>query len=454
MIKKEELIAYMEKGSYKPMAAQELINSLGIDDIQGFLRLLNTLEKDGRIVFTRKHRYGLPERMGLVIGRLHGNRKGFGFVIPNDPVCRDIHISLDNMNGAMHNDRVMVRLNHSRKAHPEGEVIRVLERANNQVVGTFEKSKNFGFVVPDDTRIYHDVFIPLGEEEEAGNFDKVVVEITRWPQKHRSPEGRVVEVLGRSGMPGVDILSIIRKFNLPLEFPKKVLKVVDVIPQEVTEGDLEGRRDLRSLKTVTIDGADAKDLDDAISIDLLANGNYALWVHIADVSYYVREDGVLDREAYKRANSVYLVDRVVPMLPSGLSNGICSLNAGVDRLAVSVMMEVDGQGNVVRHDVCQSVINVDERMTYDNVRKLLQEDVPELWERYSDLGNEFKWMQELCDILKKKRSRRGSMDFDFPEGKAILDQEGTPTDIVRVDRSIAENIIEEFMILTNETIAE
>jgi len=457
VITREQLISFMDKSGYRPMTAEELISVLGIDDIeemQKIFKMLNELEKEGTIVLTRKHRYGLPEKMGLIIGRLQGHPRGFGFVIPNNPGLNDVHVSLDNMKGAMHNDKVIVRSNFSHRGQLEGEIIRILERANKEVVGTFEKSKNFGFVVPDDSRLYYDIFIPPGEENGASNYDKVVVEITRWPEKRRSPEGRVVEIIGRLGEPGVDILSIVKKFKLPVEFPEEVLHEVREIPQEVTPEDIAGRRDLRHLKMVTIDGADAKDLDDAVSIEVLPNGNYLLGVHIADVSHYVKEGSALDKEAYKRGTSVYLVDWVIPMLPPELSNGICSLNADMDRLAVSVMMEIDKEGNVKRHEIFDSVINVDERMTYDNVRKILIEADPELKERYAEFLDEFRTMEELCLILKEKRLKRGAIDFDFPEGKAILDREGKPIEIVKMERSIAENIIEEFMILANETVAE
>jgi len=451
---KGQLVSYMQHGSYKPLTAQELAEALEIKDLESFLKLLNELEKDGAVVLTRKHRYGLPEKMGLVVGRMQGHHKGFGFVIPDNPVQKDVHVTLDNMNGAMHNDRVMVRPHFLAKGKPDGEVIRILERANQRVVGTFEKGKNFGFVVPDDSRLYYDIFVPQSGQNGASDNDKVVVEITRWPQKRRSPEGRIVEVLGRQGEKGVDILSVIKKHGLPLEFPRKVLQEAGGIPSAVTDEDLDGRRDLRALKTVTIDGADAKDLDDAVTIELLDSGNYLLGVHIADVSHYVREKSSLDRETFNRGTSVYLIDRVVPMLPPKLSNGICSLNAGVDRLTLSVMMEVDSHGVVKRHEIFPSVINVDERMTYEDVRRILVDGDQELKEKYSVFLEEFNMMEKLCLTLRAKRLARGAIDFDFPEGKVLLDEQGKTLEIVRRERSIAEKIIEEFMILANETVAE
>ena len=454
MINKDDLVAYMDEKSYKPMTAQELVSALEIDNVEEFLTLLNTMEKEGAIVLTRKHRYGLPEKMGLIVGRLQGHHRGFGFVIPDNPMQKDVYVSLNHMNGAMHNDRVMVRPSVSAKGPAEGEVIRILERNNREIVGTYEHSGNFGFVVPDDGRIYHDIFVPHSECLEAQNGDKVVVEVTRWPQHRRSPEGKIIEVLGRRDAPGVDILSIIKKHRLPLEFPEQVLQEAEAVSQEVKPEEIVDRRDLRQWKTVTIDGADAKDLDDAITISKEADGTYKLGVHIADVSHYVKEGSPIDEEAFVRGTSVYLVDRVIPMLPPALSNGICSLNAGVDRMAMSVVMLVDAKGKVVEYEIFPSVINVDERMTYENIRRILVENDQGLMERYADFVEEFRWMEELCLILRNKRLSRGAIDFDFPEGKAILDEDGKPLEIVKRQRSIAEQLIEEFMILANETVAE
>lgn len=451
---KEKLVSYMDKKSYKPLTAQELVSALDAEDVQEFLDLLNKLEKEGIVVLTRKHRYGLPGKMGLIVGRLQGHSRGFGFVIPDNPMQRDVYISINNMNGAMHNDRVMVRPIFSAKGQSDGEVIRILERHNREIVGTYEQGRNFGFVVPDDSRLYHDVFIPQEGVGKASHGDKVVVEVTQWPHKRRSPEGRIIEVLGKRDEPGVDILSIIRKYRLPMEFPRPVLTDAQSAPQQVREEDIHGRRDIRDWKMVTIDGADAKDLDDAVTIKKLPDGTYSLGVHIADVSHYVKEGQPLDKEAFERGSSVYLVDRVVPMLPPELSNGICSLNAGVDRLAMSVVMKVDSSGKTLSYDIFPSVIKVDERMTYENVRRILVDKDPVVTEKYAEYIEDFKLMEELCLILREKRMKRGAIDFDFPEGKAILDERGKAVDIVRRDRSIAEQIIEEFMILANETVAE
>lgn len=454
MISKEELIEYMNEKSYKPLTAQDLISALDVAEVEEFLQLLNDMEKAGSIILTRKHRYGVPEKMGLLVGRLQGNAKGFAFLIPDNPKQKDVYISLKHMNGAMHDDRVMVRPSYSATGQADGEVIRILERANTEIVGTLERSGSFGFVVPDEGRIYHDIFVSQSDCMNANNGDKVVVKVTKWPHNRRSPEGKIIEVLGSRDAPGVDILSIIKKYRLPLEFPEPVIKEAAKVPQEVTSEDLRGRKDLRDWKIVTIDGADAKDLDDAISIKKLSDGTYSLGVHIADVSHYVKERSPLDQEAFERGTSVYLVDRVVPMLPPELSNGICSLNAGVDRLAMSVVMQVSSSGRVKDYEIVSSVINVNHRMTYDSVRRILVEDDPDLKERYEDFVQEFQWMEELCLILREKRLSRGAIDFDFPEGKAILDEQGKTLEIVKRQRSIAEQLIEEFMILANETVAE
>lgn len=455
-MEREELLAYMREKTYKPLTAEELVETLNIADVKSFLKLLRELEAEGAIVLTRKNKYGLPEKMGLLSGRVQGHPKGFGFLIPDAPHMSDVFISPEDLNGAMHNDRVLLRLNKTltAEAKPEGEVIRILSRANERIVGIFERSKRYGFVIPDEKRISLDVFISAEDANGAKNGDKVVVEITRWPEKRRNPEGRIVEILGKTGAPGVDVLSIVRKYQLPEEFPREVLAEAEQIPEVVTADSLEGRRDLRDVRMVTIDGADAKDLDDAVSLRILENGNYQLGVHIADVGYYVREGTALDKEAYKRGTSVYLVDRVIPMLPPKLSNGICSLNAGVDRLAMSALMEINLRGEVVKYDIFPSVIHIDERMTYENVRKILMDKDPELMERYAELVEDFQLMEKLARLLRNKRLARGAIDFDFPESKVILDEHGKPVEIVKRPRTISEIIIEEFMLCANETVAQ
>jgi len=456
--RKERILEFMREDAYKPLLFSELVVVLDVPktDIQLFKNVLDELEAEGKIFKTHKDRYGVPERMNLIVGRLQGNERGYGFVIPDDETIKDIFISADSLNGAMHNDRVIARINKKviGDKRAEGEVIRIIERANKYVVGTFESSKYFGFVVPDDRRISGDIFIPKDEINGAKSGQKVVAEIVLWPVKRRNAEGKIVEIIGDSDEPGADILSIIRQHNLSEEFPESVIKQAKSIGQTVTEEMIKGRRDLRDVRMVTIDGEDAKDLDDAVSIERLPNGNFKLGVHIADVSYYVTENSPLDKEALKRGTSVYLVDRVIPMLPKELSNGICSLNPKVDRLSFSVMMEIDSTGKVVDHEIFESVIRTDERMTYTNVYKILVEKDPEISERYSYLLDDFKAMEELALILRNKRMQRGSIDFDFDEAKILLDEKGKPIEIKRYEITIANKIIEEFMLVCNETVAE
>ncbi|GAB7386654.1 ribonuclease R [Bacillaceae bacterium] len=454
----EKILAFMEELSYKPMTVQELEEALGIEtaaEFKAFVKLLNQLEAEGKIVRTRANRYGLPERMNLVRGRLQAHAKGFGFVIPEDGRMDDIYIHAHDMNGAMHGDLVLARVER-RTDGPrlEGRIVRVVQRATEQIVGTYTDEKFFGFVVPDDKRFGKDVFIPKGASLGAVDGHKVVVKITKFPDGRMSPQGEVIEILGHKNDPGVDILSIIRKYGLPEAFPEEVLAEANAIPAEISPEEIRGRRDLRGKRIVTIDGADAKDLDDAVSVEKLPNGHYLLGVHIADVSYYVKEGSLLDQEAFRRGTSVYLVDRVIPMLPHRLSNGICSLNPREDRLTITCEMELDENGNVVNHDIFQSVIRTVERMTYDDVRRILEENDQELSERYRDLVDDFRLMEELARKLYRKRMQRGAIDFDFQEAKIEVDAEGKPLSIGLRPRSIAERIIEEFMLAANETVAE
>ncbi|MEY8415839.1 ribonuclease R [Tissierella praeacuta] len=455
---RELIIEFMEEKSYKPMLKEELAVQFNLErkDLENFYKILEGLEKEGVVIKAKNHKYGLIDNDYLVAGILEGHERGFGFVIPNDKARKDIFISAENMNGAMHGDRVIANIIRRQEIdrREEGEIIRVLERNNKTIVGTFEDNRNFGFVVPDDHKIGYDVFIPKAHTKGAKTNQKVVVEITTWPEPRRNPEGRVIEVLGYLDEKGTDILSIIRQFNLPEEFPSKVQEIAKNIEQEVDLEEIKGRVDLRHLNTFTIDGADAKDIDDAVSIEIKENGNYYLGVHIADVSHYVREKSVLDKEALERGNSVYLIDRVIPMLPKELSNGICSLNPNVDRLTLSVFMEIDKKGKVVDHEIVEGVINSKQRLIYDDVSDFLENDDEEAKEKLSKVADDLKLMEELCYILYEKRERRGSIDFDFPEAKIILDEKGIPVEIRKEDRRIANRLIEEFMLVCNETVAE
>lgn len=458
MKSKEEILEFMRESAYNPMLAEELELVLGIvkGEKHDFMKMLDEMEGEGLIFKTRRNRYGVPERMNLAVGKLQVNQKGFGFVILDDEASPDIYISAEDMEGAMNNDRVIAKVikTGGEGKRQEGKIIKILARGTDRVVGTFENNIHFGFVVPDDKRILQDIFIPKSEMNGAKTGHKVVAEITKWAEPRRNPEGRIIEILGFEGEPGIDILSVLKKYNLPEEFPKEVESAAESIPDVIDPKEYERRRDLRDLRMVTIDGEDAKDLDDAVSIERLKNGSFRLGVHIADVSYYVTENSIIDKEAQKRGTSVYLIDRVVPMLPKKLSNGICSLNPDVDRLAMTCLMDIDREGRVLDHKIFESIIKTNERMTYTDVTGILRDNDPSLIERYKYLYNDFKDMEQLANILRKKRMARGSIDFDFPECKITLDKRGKPIDIRPYDRDIANIIIEEFMLAANETVAE
>ncbi|WP_166240894.1 ribonuclease R [Paenibacillus turpanensis] len=460
MVTTQEVLEFMREEAYKPMTVQELEKHYGIedsDDFKDLVRVLNELEESGQIMRTRTDRYGIPERMNLLRGKLQVHAKGFAFFIPEDRDHPDVYIHANDLKSGMNGDIVLIRitLKGMHGGRMEGEVVRIVTRANDQLVGTFTSYESYGFVQPDDKRLTKDVFIPQHAFMGAVSGQKVVVKIVSFPEGRTSAEGEIVEVLGHKDDPGVDILSIIRKHRLPEAFPAEVMAEAEKAPDTIREPELAGRRDLRDRVIVTIDGEDAKDLDDAVNVELLENGNYLLGVHIADVGYYVKEGSELDREAYNRGCSVYLVDRVIPMLPHRLSNGICSLNPKVDRLTMSCEMEIDPEtAKVVRHDIFTSVIRTKERMTYTNVRKILMDEEPELMERYADLVPMFRHMKDLAMKLRWQRMQRGAIDFDFTEAKVIVDESGKPVDIVKRERSIAEMIIEEFMLAANETVAE
>ncbi|AJD92002.1 ribonuclease R [Jeotgalibacillus malaysiensis] len=458
MVMKERLLTFMREEAYKPLTVQELEESFGIHDSADFKDLVKSLvilEEKGEIVRTRSNRYGLPEKMNLVRGTLSGHAKGFAFLIPDEQGRNDIFIPPNESAHAMHGDKVMVRVSReSRGDREEGTVVRILERGTKQVVGTYTESKNFGFVMPDDKKMTSDIFVPKNASKGAVEGHKVIVEITAYPDGRNSAEGEVIQILGHKNDPGVDILSIIHKHGITIEFPDEVIQQANDVPDEIDPADLKDRRDLRDETTVTIDGADAKDLDDAISLTKLDNGNYKLGVHIADVSHYVTEGSPIDEEAYERGTSVYLVDRVIPMIPHRLSNGICSLNPKVDRLTLSCEMEIDQNGGVIKHDIFQSVIRTNEKMTYSDVNKILVDEDEALIEKYEPLVPMFREMEKLAAILRGKRFGRGAIDFDFKEAKVLVDEEGNPTEIGIRERSVGEKLIEEFMLAANETVAE
>ena len=456
--RKERILAYMESEGYVPIKRRDMRAMLSVpqEDREKFENLINELIAEGRVFETKKGKLASPKDLQMATGTFIGHARGFGFVTP-DAGGEDIFIPASETMGAMQKDRVLYKVLHKAEKgkKADGVIVRILERGQQRIVGTFEAgSKGYGFVVADDKKIAKDIFISRENTKGAVTGHKVVVEITDYGEDRRNPEGKVIEILGHINDPGVDILSVIRRYELAVEFPEEVYAEIEHLGTEVAEADKKGREDLRDLLTITIDGADAKDLDDAVSLKRLGNGNFELGVHIADVSHYVRENTALDKEAYARGTSVYLVDRVIPMLPHKLSNGICSLNPHVDRLALSCLMEVNGRGEVVSHRILESVINSDYRMTYTAVREILEDGTPALLEQYAEILPMLEDMEELRQILGEKRRKRGSVNFDLPESKIILDENGKPIDIKPYEKSIATNMIEEFMLVCNETIAE
>ncbi|MCC2248752.1 ribonuclease R [Virgibacillus sp. AGTR] len=456
---KEKIQNYFKENGTKPLAVDELEEVLEIEDAIEFkelVKVLNQLEEEGELVRTRKNRFGLPEKMNLIRGRIQMHAKGFAFLIPDDEKQDDVYVHHSDLASAMNNDKVLVRIEKRDKDgnRPEGTVIRILERATLQVVGTFEDNRSFGFVIADDKRIPNDIFIPKNMTNGAVSGHKVIAHITKYPEGKKSAEGEIIHILGHKNDPGIDIISIIHKHGIKMDFPNKVLDQAAATPETISADEIKERRDLRNETIVTIDGADAKDLDDAVSVKKLDNGNYKLGVYIADVSYYVEEGSPIDQEALERGTSVYLVDRVIPMIPHRLSNGICSLNPQVDRLTLGCEMEIDTSGNIVDHEIFQSVIRANERMTYSDVNKILVDKDEALRERYRELVPVFENMEQLASVLRHKRMDRGAIDFDFKEAKVLVDENGKPEDVVLRERSVAERLIEEFMLAANETVAE
>lgn len=451
--RKKMIYDFMCDDMYVPMKIKELAIVLGVkkDQRPQLEQILNELMMEGRIVCSKRGKFSKSEEKKIT-GTFQAHPKGFGFVSVEGEK-EDIFIPESETNGAMHMDTVEISVSPAVTGRRrEGKVLHVLERGMKQVVCTYQLNKNFGFAVPDNPKFGSDIFIPLERSKGAVNGHKVVVEITQYGKKGKNPEGKVVEILGHINDPGVDILSIVRAYGLPVEFDPKVMMQVEHVAKPVSEADMAGRMDLRDWQMVTIDGEDAKDLDDAVSLTM-DHENYILGVHIADVSNYVQEHSALDTEALKRGTSVYLVDRVIPMLPHALSNGICSLNQGEERLALSCIMTVNPKGEIIDHTITESVICVDRRMTYTNVKKILADHDPEVMVEYEPLVPMFEKMAELAAILRKKRMKRGSIDFDFPETKVILDKNGNPVDIRPYDRNVATKLIEDFMLAANETVA-
>ena len=461
MLNSEQLLAAIRDRIDHPATARELVQRLKIPREQRatLKRLLNGLVESGHLIQTRGNRFGLPDRMNLVVGRVQTHPRGFGFVIPDRPIegtNGDIFIAGANLNQAMHGDRVVVRVEHRRNGDKaEGRILRILERAAQRVVGRYDvDDSGLGFVVPFDRRLLTDVQIPKGDARGAARGEMVTAEITKWPTATRPAVGRIIEVIGRLDAPGVDTTVIIRKYNLTDTHSDAAVAEAKRLGNAVKDRDIQSRTDFRRWMTVTIDGEHARDFDDAISIDRLPNGNFWLAVHIADVAHYVREGSALDAEAYDRATSVYFPERAVHMFPHELSTGLCSLNPHVDRLAQSCLMEVDRRsGAVIRYEFHDAVIQSQARMTYTNVNKILSERDPEVMERYRPFVPMFERMHELFEILNARRRRRGSIDFDLPESEIVLDSDGLIEAVVAAQRNVAHRLIEEFMLLANETVA-
>ena len=440
---------------YTPMKEKELAAFMQVsrEDRESFREVLQTLLSEGKIQVTRQGKYVKPD-FNRPVGTFISNAKGFGFV-EIEGAQEDLYIPEDKTGGAFHLDKVQVELLPGQRGkRQEAVVIKILERGMKQIVGTYDHAGNFGFVIPDNGKIGRDIFVPRERSKGAVTGHKVVVELTAYGDDRHNPEGSVVEILGHQNDPGVDIMSIVRAYGLPTEFGEKVMNQAERVPEEVLESDKTGRMDLRDLQMVTIDGEDAKDLDDAVSLYTDEAGLYHLGVHIADVTNYVQENSALDWEALERGTSVYLVDRVIPMLPHKLSNGICSLNEGVERLALSCLMTINGKGEVTDYQIAETVICVDRRMSYTAVKKILEDRDETTIQEYESLVPMFEMMGELAAILRKRRHKRGSIDFDFPESKIVLNEDGHPIDIKPYERNVATKIIEDFMLIANETVAQ
>jgi len=457
---KERIYTFVKEAD-RPMLSEDIAEGMGLEgeELVAFPAALEALETEARLIKNRSDLYGTPERMHLVVGRLSMTAKGFGFIIPDIKETdedTDVFVPGVHLATAMHGDRVIARVTPPEEEgrSREGEIIRVIERANERIVGTFDSRKTFGFVSPDNTKLNSDIFVPKKAFHGAKTGSKVVVEITKWPEARHNAEGKVVEVLGQKGDPGVDVLAVMRQYELAEDFPEEVQDIADHIEQNPSPDEYEGRRDRRDLTIVTVDGDDSKDFDDGVYVKKNDDGSYFLGVYIADVSWYVREGEPLDKEAYERGTSVYLVDRVVPMLPFALSNGICSLNAGVDRLSMACEMQVSPEGEITSYEIVPAVIHVYRRLTYNIVNRVLVDKDPEEIERQKDILPMLETLEELRHIMKAKRHARGSIDFEIPEVKVKLDEKGHPIELIKRTGSLAESIIEECMLAANETVAK
>lgn len=453
MNRKDTILKFLDDDRFPPVNTDDMAVMLEIpsEDMPELESILDELTENGDVIITTKGKYATPRKLGYVSGKFSANERGFGFVIQDGG---DIFIPPDKTGTAMNRDIVLAKITASSKEsmRREGKILKVLNRSSQTIVGTYHASRNFGFVIPDEQKTGFDIFIPKAQNSNAKNGQKVVVNITKWPQNGRKPEGEICEILGFPNDKGVDILSIIKHYHLRSEFDEKVLNQCAKIPEIVNESDLKFREDFTQHNIITIDGDDSKDFDDAVCLTK-NNGIYTLEVHIADVSHYVTENSPLDREAYQRGTSVYFPGTVVPMLPEKLSNGICSLNPHENRLTLSVIIDINEKGEILEHRITEGVICSKERMTYNNVTAIIEGD-KKLIKKYSHIYDEIMLMAELAKILRKKRMSAGSIDFDFPETKIDVDKNGKVKNVYKYQSGESNKIIEEFMLLANKTVAE
>ena len=454
--REQKILDFMSDDDYVPMKAKEIAMLMRVskNEYHDFLEIIGKLELELKIEKNRKNRYKISQKT-YYDGFYRKNQKGFGFVKLEDRED-EIYISKENSLNALNGDHVLIEITEEENKikRAEGKIVRILKHEKDTVVGTFQYNKNFGFVIPDDKNFGTDIFISKKNFGKARNNHKVLVKITKYPDKGKKAEGKIIEVLGNVNEAGVDMLSIIKEHKLPAKFPEAVVEEAKRCGNKIDKKDIPNRRDFRDKVIFTIDGEDAKDLDDAVRVEKLDNGNYKLEVHIADVSYYVKESSLLDSEALVRGTSIYMLGRVIPMLPRELSNGICSLNAGEDRFTLSCIMEIDNNGNVVSSDICKGIICVTARMSYTNVQKILDGEDNEVLEKYKPYIEEFKLMEELAHILKNRRLENGYLNLDIPETKIELDIDGKVVGVGKYETTFANEIIEQFMLTANETVAE
>ncbi|MBD3305136.1 ribonuclease R [candidate division KSB3 bacterium] len=456
MIDKATILHFLQTSPPQPIAEKALIQRLGIDSDHRhhFKKLLRELIASGDVIELKKKRVGLPEHLNLVVGHVQAHRKGFAFVIPNPPTDADLYISPDDLGSAVHGDLVVARVKRKKSGKlVEGEILRILQRGQTRVIGTYHDHGDYGFVLPEDSRLPYKVFIDASNALDARQDQIVVAQILRHDEHHRHPDGEIVEILGFPNTAGMDEKIVIHAHGLPSYLPSRVLEAAAAIPDRIPDAEIQRRLDLRESQTFTIDGENARDFDDAVSIERLPNANYKLGVHISDVSYYVGAESLLDQEAYQRGTSVYFPDRAIPMFPERLSSEICCLREGQDRLTLSVFMEFDPTMKLVQYDIRPSVIRSHARFTYTLVRQLLQDEDAALTRYYDAFLPSLRLMKELSELLLQKRMQRGSLDFDLPEPEIVLDMQGRVEQILKAERNLAHRIIEEFMIAANETVA-